>query len=81
MSLLTSSCVCAQEAEIGGETCFPLIDRKIKLRAGEALVFSNLHRRGAPNFFSMHGSCEVISKQDEKWVANIWFRTPPQQGG
>jgi prolyl 4-hydroxylase len=58
--------------EAGGETHFPLVDLKIRPKAGDALIFYNLCANGALDEASLHASLPVI--QGEKWVATKWFR-------
>ena len=54
----------------GGETSFPNIKEKYKLRAGDALFFDTLDNYGLDTSDALHGGQPV--KSGEKWVCNLW---------
>tara|TARA_E500000178_G_C17037453_1_gene764283 strand:- start:5715 stop:6434 length:720 start_codon:yes stop_codon:yes gene_type:complete len=68
----------------GGETEFPLINKKIIPKKGKALLFFNCTYNEETN---KNGLCDTINnsfhaglpikpgKINEKWIANIWIRT------
>jgi prolyl 4-hydroxylase len=66
-----SSLICLKEAENGGETNFPLLGIKIKLKLGDSLFWHNVIDRKPLNK-SLHSSLPVI--EGEKWVAAIRIR-------
>ena len=73
----------------GGETEFPLINKKIVPKKGKALVFFNCnfkkdtHKNGLCDMIkkSKHAGLPVIQQgncddnRNEKWIATIWIRT------
>ena len=59
----------------GGETSFPNIKEKYKLRAGDALFFDTLDNYGLDTSDALHGGEPV--KSGEKWVCNLWVRKYP----
>ena len=54
----------------GGETEFPHLDKKFKLKKGDALVFHNFNTDGTYTKLSQHNGQPV--KSGEKWVCNLW---------
>ncbi|HEY2345123.1 MAG TPA: 2OG-Fe(II) oxygenase [Xanthomonadaceae bacterium] len=58
----------------GGETCFPLVDLKVRPKAGMALVFANRLASGAMNAFALHAGLPVTS--GAKYACNIWISGP-----
>ncbi len=69
----------------GGETYFPIIDKKVKPKKGKALIFFNCTYNDKTN---KTGLCDIIenskhaglpvsdgNKTNEKWIANVWIRT------
>lgn len=60
----------------GGETHFPNIDMKYKLKKGDCLMFDNLDNYNLDTSQSLHSGCSV---KGEKWIANLWVRTYPHQ--
>ncbi len=59
----------------GGETSFPNIKEKYKLRAGDALFFDTLDNYGLDTSDALHGGEPV--KKGEKWVCNLWVHKYP----
>ena len=59
----------------GGETSFPNIKEKYKLRAGDALFFDTLDNYGLDTSDALHGGEPV--KSGEKWVCNLWVHKFP----
>ena len=59
----------------GGETSFPNIKEKYKLRAGDALFFDTLDNYGLDTSDALHGGEPV--KSGEKWVCNLWVHKYP----
>ena len=59
----------------GGETSFPNIKEKYKLRAGDALFFDTLDNYGLDTSEALHGGEPV--KKGEKWVCNLWVHKYP----
>ena len=54
----------------GGETAFPYLNEKYKLKAGDALFFHTLDNYGLDTSDALHGGQPV--KSGEKWVCNLW---------
>jgi prolyl 4-hydroxylase len=54
----------------GGETAFPYLDEKYKLKAGDALFFHTLDNYGLDTTDALHGGQPV--KSGEKWICNLW---------
>ena len=59
----------------GGETSFPVIKEKYKLKAGDALFFHTLDNYGLDTSDALHGGQPV--KSGEKWVCNLWVHKHP----
>ena len=59
----------------GGETAFPRLGRAFKGRKGDALVFSNLHDDGTPDFSTLHAG--TAPTEGEKWLFSQWIRVRP----
>ena len=59
----------------GGETAFPVIKEKYKLKAGDALFFHTLDNYGLDTSDALHGGQPV--KSGEKWVCNLWVHKYP----
>ncbi len=59
--------------EEGGETTFPLIDKKFSPIAGKAVIWCNLNPDFSPNTFSMHHAKKVT--KGYKAIITKWFRT------
>ena len=59
----------------GGETAFPVIKEKYKLKAGDALFFHTLDNYGLDTSDALHGGQPV--KSGEKWVCNLWVHKHP----
>ena len=59
----------------GGETSFPVIKEKYKLKAGDALFFHTLDNYGLDTSDALHGGQPV--KSGEKWVCNLWVHKFP----
>lgn len=60
----------------GGETDFPLLERKVKGAKGDALFFRNVDVAGQPDPRTYHAGLPPTS--GEKWVLSQWMRTRPQ---
>lgn len=54
----------------GGETVFPNLKEKYKLKAGDALFFNTLDNYGLDTSKALHGGEPV--KNGEKWICNLW---------
>jgi prolyl 4-hydroxylase len=59
----------------GGETAFPHLNEKYKLKAGDALFFHTLDNYGLDTSDALHGGQPV--KSGEKWVCNLWVHKYP----
>ena len=59
----------------GGETAFPYLNEKYKLKAGDALFFHTLDNYGLDTSDALHGGQPV--KSGEKWVCNLWVHKYP----
>ena len=59
----------------GGETEFRRINKKYKLKKGDALFFNNYDSLGNLTVLSFHSGNEVIS--GVKYIANIWMHNKP----
>lgn len=59
----------------GGETYFPTLNKRYKLKMGDALFFNTLdtHEKITPK--ALHGGLHVES--GEKWICNLWVRKYP----
>lgn len=63
----------------GGETAFPAIDMKIRLRTGDALFWANLDQDYNPDPQTLHAGLPPTS--GEKWVFSQWICERPPIGG
>lgn len=59
----------------GGETDFPVLGVRYKGRAGDALIFQNLTRTGAPDRRTRHAGLPPTS--GDKWLFSQWVRDRP----
>ena len=59
----------------GGETVFPDLDLKFRMKAGDMLLFDNVNENGNRNDLSKHAGLPVIA--GEKWIATRWIRQEP----
>jgi predicted 2-oxoglutarate/Fe(II)-dependent dioxygenase YbiX len=59
----------------GGETEFPNLNRKYKLKAGDALFFHTLDNYELLTPKALHGGRPV--KSGEKWICNLWVHKYP----
>ena len=59
----------------GGETAFPYLNEKYKLKAGDALFFHTLDNYGLDTTDALHGGQPV--KSGEKWICNLWVHKYP----
>jgi prolyl 4-hydroxylase len=59
----------------GGETEFPRISYRFKGKRGDALLFSNTDRAGAPDYETVHAGLPPTS--GEKWLLSQWIRSRP----
>jgi len=59
----------------GGETEFPNINMKFKLKKGDCLMFDNLDNYNLMTSQALHSGNKVIS--GEKWIANLWVHVHP----
>jgi hypothetical protein len=55
----------------GGETIFPNLNEKYKLKKGDAILFNNMNWFGYCTPLALHGGDVVQS--GEKWICNIWL--------
>lgn len=60
----------------GGETDFPVLQRKVKGRKGSALYFRNVDEAGNPDPRTWHAGTPPT--KGEKWVLSQWMRASPQ---
>ena len=58
-----------------GETIFPNLRRKYKLRKGDALFFHTLDNYELMTSKALHGGLPV--KSGEKWICNLWVHKYP----
>ena len=58
-----------------GETIFPNLKRKYKLRKGDALFFHTLDNYELVTSKALHGGLPV--KTGEKWICNLWVHKYP----
>ena len=58
-----------------GETEFPNLNKKYKLKAGDGLFFHTLDNYELVTSKALHGGKPV--KSGEKWVRNLWIRKYP----
>lgn len=56
----------------GGETYFPYLKKRFRLKRGDALFFHNYDNSGRLSRYAVHGG--DIVKRGEKWIANLWLR-------
>lgn len=54
----------------GGETVFPIINKKYRLEKGDVLFFDTLNNYECMTKKALHGGAPVES--GEKWVCNLW---------
>ena len=59
----------------GGETMFPNLDIKYKLKKGDALFFHTVDNHEQITSMALHGGKPV--KSGEKWICNLWVRKYP----
>ena len=59
----------------GGETMFPNLDIKYKLKKGGALFFHTVDNHEQITSMALHGGQPV--KSGEKWVCNLWVHKYP----
>ena len=59
----------------GGETVFPNIGKRYKLKAGDALFFDTIDNYELMTSKALHGGEPV--KNGEKWICNLWVRKYP----
>lgn len=59
----------------GGETVFPNIGKRYKLKSGDALFFDTLDNYEFITSKALHGGEPV--KSGEKWICNLWVRKYP----
>lgn len=59
----------------GGETEFPNLNKKYKLRKGDLLLFDTVDNYEFDTSKALHGGRPV--KNGEKWVCNLWVRKYP----
>jgi prolyl 4-hydroxylase len=59
----------------GGETEFTLLNKKYKLKKGDALFFNNYDSLGNVSRLALHRGNEVIS--GVKYIANVWIQNKP----
>jgi predicted 2-oxoglutarate/Fe(II)-dependent dioxygenase YbiX len=59
----------------GGETEFPNLKKKYKMKAGDALFFHTLDNYELLTSKALHGGRPV--KSGEKWICNLWVHKYP----
>jgi hypothetical protein len=59
----------------GGATQFPRLSWQYRGGRGDALLFSNVDAKGAPDYDTIHAGMPPTS--GEKWVLSQWVRTRP----
>ena len=59
----------------GGETSFPKLDIKFKLKKGDALFFHTLDNYELKTDMAIHSGEPV--KHGEKWICNLWVHKDP----
>ena len=59
----------------GGETVFPNIGKRYKLKTGDALFFDTIDNYELMTSKALHGGEPV--KNGEKWICNLWVRKYP----
>ena len=59
----------------GGETSFPNLDIKYKLKKGDALFFHTVDNNEVVTGMALHGGQPV--KSGEKWICNLWVHKYP----
>lgn len=59
----------------GGATQFPRLSWEYRGGRGDALLFSNVDAKGAPDYDTVHAGMPPTS--GEKWVLSQWVRTRP----
>jgi hypothetical protein len=64
----------------GGQTEFPKIGLSVKGKPGDAVMFANVDRSGAPDYMTLHAGAPPTS--GEKWLLSQWIRdrAPPPVG-
>jgi len=58
-----------------GETEFPYLNKKFKMKMGDALLFHNLDSNGEYTRLASHRGNVV--KSGEKWICNLWIHDKP----
>ena len=58
--------------EVGGETFFTTLNKKIKPKKGMALIWNNLNEDGSPNELTLHEELPVL--KGYKSMITKWFR-------
>jgi len=74
--------VCLKSAEQGGETHFPIIKKKMKPKAGDAVIWENAKMVGKVcliNKTALHAGMKVVS--GEKYGIPIWIHNKKQTSG
>lgn len=64
-----------QDGFEGGETDFPHLSLRLRLRKGDALSFETTRADGSPDSRLLHAGLPVRSGR--KWMASRWFRARP----
>lgn len=59
----------------GGETDFPEANVRFKGKRGDALMFWNVDKRGAPDFRTVHAG--LPPTRGQKWLFSQWVRSKP----
>ncbi len=63
----------------GGETAFPNLNKKFKLKKGDVLLFNNFTDWGYQTPKALHGGRPV--KSGVKWICNLWIHRYPYSQG
>ena len=67
--------VCLNDDYEGGETNFPVLNKRFKMEKGDILVFHTLNTFQKPTPKSLHEGCEIT--KGTKWIATIWIHPKP----
>jgi prolyl 4-hydroxylase len=74
----TATCLIGlSDSYTGGETDFPTLGLRLRLTAGDALLFSNVDRVGRPDARTLHAGLPPAT--GEKWVVSQWVRSRPNR--
>jgi hypothetical protein len=63
-----------KKAQLGGDTVFTEVNKRMTLEVGDVLFFENLNADGSPNMLSLHAGEEIM--RGEKMVAVMFITRP-----